>query len=266
VQIARVSPVVSLKTPPRKPEAETDRDEWREEQDLLAQWEQAYWAKIAAWIALLAAAITGVGVIFVKRTLDATRDAVVEAAKASEAGLIASEAAKLAAEASVAAERARFFIVIDDYNIDSVLYEIRKKGQASLVISIVGPDTPPAVKYRFRNYGKTPAIIKEISLGMILASDPVDPVYSVQIQSFRENMIAGGDATEAVEFSYRSPLDTDQATALDKMEARLWFFGRVDYDDVFGASHTHRFYFRTVMWEGNCILQPYDYKHYNQST
>ncbi len=120
--------------------------------------------------------------------------------------------------------------------------------------------------YRIRNYGKTPGILSEVSLGMGISPYPVDPVYSLILSSFAEHMIGGGDATSTKEFSYDSPLESSQADEIGRNISRLWFYGRIDYEDVFGNPQVHRFYFRTVMSERRCILQPYDHKHYNQST
>jgi len=46
----------------------------------------------------------------------------------------------------------------------------------------------------------------------------------------------------------------------------LWVYGYVEYADVFGDLHTHRFYFRTVAVGERGSFQSFDYKHYNQST
>jgi len=171
---------------------------------------------------------------------------------------------KVASDAAVAAERARFFIAINDYNISDILLVFA--GQRDRIVRMVGQSTQPAISYSLRNYGKTPGIIKEVSFSMQISSEPVDPVYSVTISAFPEYMIASGSATEAAWAVHDFPLDPSQADAMYRNHAHLWFFGRIDYEDVFGGHQCHRFYFRTVMWEGKCILQPYDYKHYNEST
>ncbi len=176
----------------------------------------------------------------------------------------ANRAAQTSADAAVAAERARFFIVIHDFNISDLLYLFA--GETDLVLRNVSRSTPPEITYRIRNYGKTPGILSEVSLGMGISPYPVDPVYSLILSSFAEHMIGGGDATSTKEFSYDSPLESSQADEIGRNISRLWFYGRIDYEDVFGNPQVHRFYFRTVMSERRCILQPYDHKHYNQST
>jgi hypothetical protein len=176
---------------------------------------------------------------------------------------VAANAAKDSSVGVVAAERARFFIVIQDHNIGDLL-RLFTNTETDLIHRTVGRSTPPEITYRFKNYGKTPGILKEISLGMSISSDPVDPVYSVTISSFPEHMIGAGDATPDRYAEHYSPIVSEQASAIDRNVARLWFYGRLDYEDVFGKPQVHRFYFRTVKYERRLILQPYDYKHYNQ--
>jgi hypothetical protein len=179
----------------------------------------------------------------------------------SKSTRIAAVAAKESADAAVAAERARFFIVIDGYNIGRILgaFEGTEFGA-------IGRTTPPTISYCFKNYGKTPGIIRETCLGITFAADPVIPVYLVKISSFPEYMIGADGSTAPKEISLYQSLTADQAGAISRNTGRLWFFGRMDYRDVFGEPQVHRFYFRTVMIEGECILQPYDYEHYNQSS
>jgi hypothetical protein len=53
---------------------------------------------------------------------------------------------------------------------------------------------------------------------------------------------------------------------MSENRAHLWFYGYLDYEDVFGEAQRHQFYFRTVMREGECTLQPFGFKSYNEST
>ena len=70
------------KAPPRNPEP--NRQEWREEIDLNAQLQMAEYALIAAIAAIIGVAVTTIGIVFVKQTLDATRAAVNVALKSNE--------------------------------------------------------------------------------------------------------------------------------------------------------------------------------------
>jgi hypothetical protein len=53
----------------------------------------------------------------------------------------------------------------------------------------------PKIEYVFKNYGKTPGIISELSHGLTVHPGPPDPVYMVSSHTFMENMIAAGEAT-----------------------------------------------------------------------
>lgn len=93
------APVVTPETPARKPQP--DRDEWRAEQTIQAQWDQvawAFWSAFAAWTAVVVGAV---GILFVKRTLDATRDAVEQSARATDAAVDASKATREAVALSL---------------------------------------------------------------------------------------------------------------------------------------------------------------------
>ena len=64
---------------------ESSQDQARERQDLTAQQQAAFAALSSALLALLTLGITATGVIYVKRTLDATLDAVADTSKATQA-------------------------------------------------------------------------------------------------------------------------------------------------------------------------------------
>jgi len=180
---------------------------------------------------------------------------------------VAANAARDSANAAIAAERARFHVVIEETNFDWVI-RVVETNYSPPIDDDAAIESPAGVNYRFRNYGKTPGIIKEISMGMSVApDDPIDPVYTVLLSPIKEHMIAGGEGqTSQKSYLMYRALSMKEARAIRSNEARLWFFGRIDYDDVFGSKHTHRFYFRSVTSGDRCFLQSYDYKHYNQST
>jgi len=178
---------------------------------------------------------------------------------------IGANAAKESADAAIATERARFYIVIEDNNFDGLIglskvdFAPPKKDEDDIGII--------KIQYRFKNYGKTPGIIREISIEAMFATDPIDPVYSVLLDEIPEHMVAGsGGETGARHYRMQHALTKAQVKAMERNDSRVWFCGRLDYDDVFGKGHTHRFYFRTVTFNGRCFLQSLDHKHYNQST
>src|SRR5437868_2490124 len=74
--------------------AKTEREAERQESDLAAQWKAADWALFAAIIGGAQLVATAIGLIFIKRTLDATREAVEDTAVATDAMRKANEIAR----------------------------------------------------------------------------------------------------------------------------------------------------------------------------
>jgi hypothetical protein len=172
---------------------------------------------------------------------------------------IAAYAAKDSADAILAAERARFFIVIEKHNLSRLIGLAESQGN-------MGGDGL-WITYRFKNYGKTPGIIRELVIESMIATEPVEPVTTfLAIREFPEYMIAANDSTEPTNYGPSMQPALSQVQAIGRNHARLWFFGRLYYDDVFGNPQLHRFYFRSARIDDECILQPYDYKDYNKST
>jgi hypothetical protein len=182
--------------------------------------------------------------------------------RADKTARIAADAAKRSADSAFAAERARFFIVIESHNLTAVLGNVEGRG-------ILAAGENFSIRYRFQNYGKTPAIIKVMTIDSMIATDPAEPpIHFLSIKDFPEYMIGAGGSTKVDWYSPMQAPHLSQVQAVGRNTARLWFYGRLYYDDVFGNHQVHKFYFRSVrtIGTGDCILQPYEYKDYNQST
>jgi hypothetical protein len=80
-------------------------------------------------------------------------------------------------------------------------------------------------------------------------------------------MIAAGEETELQKFDGTVLFHT-VADGLPILtgQKHFWFYGRFDYEDVFGNPQVHRFLMRYVKTGQRWGFQPYDYRHYNQST
>ena len=103
------------------------------------------------------------------------------------------DAAAAAADAAVASERATVYVVFVEDNFTKFI----RTAEAWINTASVNEEPvsdEPFVKINFKNYGKTPAIIKEASLFIACRSAPPDPVYSALVT--KEDMIASGEATE----------------------------------------------------------------------
>jgi hypothetical protein len=176
---------------------------------------------------------------------------------------IAARAADDSAKAAIATERARFYIVINAHNLESFLKAAGRYPNSPTMPFSFGP----IIEYAFKNYGKTPGIIKEVSHGLSVNEGPPDPVYTVSKHLFVENMIAAGGTTEAQKFDGPTLFrNIETAMPVIQGQAHFWFYGRFDYEDVFGNPQVHRFFMRYVKIGLNWGFQPYDHKHYNEST
>jgi hypothetical protein len=180
---------------------------------------------------------------------------------------VSAEAARNSADAAVAIERARFYIIVDKHNLADIVALVENSG-VNESRSIPGGDNI-CITYRFRNYGKTPGIIRELIVDSMIAEDPVDPLAMfTSTKDFPEYMIGTSGWTKVANHSPAVPPSASQIRSIGRNATRLWFFGRLYYDDVFGKCHTHRFFFRSKspLGGGPVVLEPFEYKDYNQST
>jgi hypothetical protein len=176
-------------------------------------------------------------------------------------------AAKETADSLIAAERARFFIIIDRHNLPEIVKLVEDHG-VSENSGLPGGDNI-LIAYCFKNYGKTPGIVRELIVDSMIAADPIDPpALFLSTKDFPEYMIGASDSTKAVNYSPVTHPSISQAQSIGRNARRLWFFGRLYYDDVFGKHQVHRFYFRSKspLGGGPVVLEPFEYKDCNQST
>ena len=171
-----------------------------------------------------------------------------------------------ATEATIAAERARFHVIVEGHNLHEFIrlaemYNNSPKMATSGDIRIV---------YRFKNYGKGPGLITSVSHGTYLSETaPEDLIYTVVRQVPEEYMVASLEQTERQYCDATLPINS-MADAIDIRAGRklIWFFGRFDYVDfVTNGPQVHRFLLRYVQTENEgWRFQTFDWKHYNQST
>lgn len=141
-------------------------------------------------------------------------------------------------------ERAVLVVVYVDDN----LREMEDNLRASLT---AGPDGKssrtlralrPVVRYKFKNYGKTPAFLDSIDEGIAWASALPDvPEYEPNLYILRERAIAAGSETTVFECRESIPITPSEAQDTASNRLNLWFYGRVLYRDIFGNPHIHRF-------------------------
>jgi hypothetical protein len=222
-----VSPISGLQSPTPDPRAE--RKEWREEQDLEAQWDQARWAFFAAIAALMSLFITTLAVIFVKQTLDAMREMAKEVRAATDA---ASHSAKAAHHAiQVGSEsvemQLRAYVCRNLAEIRNL--DIGKVFQAHVVM---------------KNAGQTPAYDLIGWIGVRLgefppkapAPDP-DPFLK---NNASKNVLGPGNEHHLTVFA-NHPLTASEAALMQQAQAAVHVVGGVRYRDAFQKTRTTTF-------------------------
>lgn len=222
--------VVSSDAAPESPHARAKayRDEWRAERDLEAQRIMAKWS---FWTALAAM----FGVFLLAATLWETTRTTVAATEAADA-------ARLSADAQVSAERAHLFLVLDEYYLKAIQERIVGASCHPADMDDATFDTTLSVSYHFANYGKSPAVIKEISHELAhLEALPAIPSYVPINDRLLDRTVRPGGSTEVRYCGQAHVLRVSEAKSIASGQSALWFIGRVIYSDIFGRDHVHAF-------------------------
>jgi hypothetical protein len=180
-----------------------------------------------------------------------------------------------------ALERAYVFLQLDSQNV----YFLEAQLHWDPTISV--RRTPPRVKFQTANLGKTPAIIKWMAFEMSCGVDPpsvkavkVEPVPGGELviasgaihpEPIRSS-IGGSEAfsrsTEHVDMFLADThldhvLSEEEVASIVSGECFLWFYGKIVYDDVFGANHEIGFCWR---FNSPHKFEPYGGTEYNYRT
>ena len=150
---------------------------------------------------------------------------------------------KRGTEASAQSERAVMYSIIDKNTIEvvmrgSIMFDNSPSmGDGSVPKCIIG--------YRFKNYGKTPAIVKEISASVVCAPTlPDNPNYVPVDIILRSQAISPGNDTDEFQCTSIEHFKKRETDAVLRGQNSIWFYGRVVYDDIFGNEHEHRWLWR----------------------
>ena len=180
----------------------------------------------------------------------------------------ASEAAQKSAEAAVATERARLYADVIEHNFLECILDARANENTPQVDDkpIVAAKTPMA-RIKFKNYGKTPAIVIEVGLAVICTEGPLMPTPVYHVKVVTENIIGPNQTTETfTEMITGQVMTFGQAKKVKDGNGSIWVAGYASYHDVFGEQRMHRFFQRLVrLGEWQYFLQAYDFQHYNVS-
>ncbi|HEX7694696.1 MAG TPA: hypothetical protein VF409_09415 [Sphingomonas sp.] len=214
---------------------------------LCAQWRAADAAERAsrwAWWQLLLSTVgvAGLGITLwfnleawrqARESEDDTDRAIAAAQKSADA---ASTQAALAATAYEALERPYIFV-------DVIADEIEGDMENAYSVSCYKGKFAISIEYVIKNFGKTPAVITEISTAYAIWPDmPPDYRYASNFTSSDLILEAGGVRKDVC----RSDLEYDREAfeCLRDCETFAFFVGRVDYSDPTGA----RRFFTEFCW------------------
>ena len=198
------------------------------------------------WLITLAAIVIGLSTLAwwrsTRRLMHATLDA--------------AHGAKASAEALLTAEQGQIVAVFEPGNIPQMLSELGRGdtgfGSQRIIIS-----------FTCKNYGKTIALIKEISHELTHRKELPTHVRYVPIPNLpKERTLVAGATSEAIVCSMPAPLSGSEAISIRAGESFLWLWGRVVYDDAFGREHEHRFVCRYRVGHG---FQPHPHGEFDRN-
>jgi hypothetical protein len=152
---------------------------------------------------------------------------------------------KISADALTQSERAHVFIKVIDHNLGDGL----------------NPRTPEpiTVEFIFKNHGKTPAILREISRDIAYWQSPPSTIDYIPVGGLpaEKDRIIDPDCETGSLKCQNTDMTAKNAQAIIRGQKYVWFYGRAVYDDIFGARHEHRFiYQRTSRGEFRAISHP----------
>ncbi len=151
----------------------------------------------------------------------------------------AAEAAALNARAVINAERAQLFISIENENIVSII----STAATAPVPQHMEDGQIPALRlsYAFKNFGKTPAIIRDMKHGVLVAPDLLRVREYESVVDLPAHVLGAGEKTSSIDVIDLPRLTVRDARSISGAESTFWFYGTLIYDDTFGWRRTLKF-------------------------
>ena len=219
---AIIPPIANVVTPPRNQKPE--RDQWRSEQDLRAQWEMArftLWAAFAAWAGVF---VTIVGIFYVRQTLEANRAAVKEAEKASA----------ITRESGQAQVRA--YVSVSDFSL-SITEERR-----------------PIVEFNYMNTGQSPARFIEINVRIVVTQPPYNfPIHVSDTLQFPDDLSAMEKRPAKITCAV---IEQSRFDVIQNNTIKYDLFGTIKFLDVFKKISVESFQYFPTSGKGNDLSKP----------
>ena len=106
----------------------------------------------------------------------------------------------------------------------------------------------PLVMFCFKNYGKTPAIIRQVAAIIVIGSSEPPPDVPNRCDLPQESVLLPGEKTGDIRGEIRPysnfSVTKEKFDALLSGETYWWFYGFVTYEDIIDTEHTHYFCLR----------------------
>jgi hypothetical protein len=223
-----------VKTAPDENERKVERDE-RDKKSSNDWYLNFFTALLALFTFLLVATAIAQIVIFV-RQLRLIRDSIGPAEKAANSAAAAAEAAKLNAQAVITAERARIYIQVGGAELIGNIKHSINYAPANTPEQLQAPiNAIVGVAYAVKNYGRTPAIIKEISHQLIIAETlPDPPRETTPVNPFPISHFLARETESEITCNFESVFTVKDARDVFASFKTIWLYGYVSYDDTFG--------------------------------
>jgi hypothetical protein len=147
-------------------------------------------------------------------------------------------AAELNATAVIESQRARLFVVVTEENFFATI-NLGMRFSATQQEATV--DTL-RVTYRVKNYGKTPAILKEISHQIIGGRTFPRPAEYAAVVPLPIDLVIGSEGeSRTVTCHMDRNVTVADVNAVRSGRLNWWFYGYVSYEDTFSRGHELRF-------------------------
>ena len=172
-------------------------------------------------------------------TLKKSTDKLFSAAKES------ADAAKLSAEALISAEQAHLFITIQKESVGK-LVSMHGRYNKSDSMFYAEVDSPGLV-YFFYNFGRTGAILTELSDQIIVAPTCMQPpTYTVRATMPDDLVIEQGKPSASLGCVMAETFTVGKCVAFQNRETAVWFYGYAKLKDAFGRlrQYEYRFCYR----------------------
>jgi hypothetical protein len=189
---------------------------------------------LAIWIVAIGLFIIGLwlATYVLWRAGQAQHRAIADAAQSS------ARAAILAAQNIAIVERAYMHPVILKENIRAAIKAVTEQSDTNRQW--------PFVQFRFKNYGKTAAFITDIKATVVCWTGT--PIAPDDFEEFfpSEAVIQPGQETEEFSAWVRTPLAAIEAEQIKNGSGQVYFFGHINFEDVWGEHRSAPFY---RMWD-----------------